>query len=314
MPIRQPSRRSNTAATVGAGVILLLVAGAVAFFLLRGGSPAAVASSPEPSASAEPTLDEEMLNKRLTVLVIGTDVNKARAAKGESANTDSLMLASVAAGQKSLLLISLPRDTVDVPLPGGEKWDKKINALFTEKGVDALVGAMEELFGVPIDGYVKVDMDDFQSLVDAVDGIDVNPDKALDDPKIGLKLDAGKQHLDGATALKYVRSRVDTDYGRAARQQEVILALVAKLVDPKTDVDLPSLLDGLKSLKTDLPLEKLPTLVEIARRANGADATRQVIKPPDFITFEGDRGDGRGYILEPDVEKIRSFVKDAIGE
>ena len=314
MSIRQPSRRSNTGATVAAGVILLLVAGVVAFFLLRGGSPAAVASSPEPSASAEPTLDEALLNKRLTVLVIGTDVNRARAAKGEAANTDSLMLASVAAGQKSLLLMSLPRDTVDVPLPGGDKWDKKINALFTEKGVDALVGAMEELFGVPIDGYVKVDMDDFQSLVDAVDGIDVNPDKALDDPKIGLKLDAGKQHLDGATALKYVRSRVDTDYGRAGRQQEVILALVAKLVDPETEVDLPSLLDGLKSLETDLPLEKLPTLVEIGRRAGGAEATRQVIKPPDFITFEGDRGDGRGYILEPDVEKIRSFVADAIGE
>jgi LCP family protein required for cell wall assembly len=312
MSIRQPSSRSNTAATVAAGVVLLLIAGVVAFFLLRGGKPAAVAPTPLPSP--EQTLDEAMLNKRLTVLVIGTDVNRARAAKGESANTDSLMLASVAAGQKLLLLVSLPRDTVDVPLPGGEKWDKKINALFTEKGVDALVGAMEELFGVPIDGYVKVDMDDFQSLVDAVDGIDVNPDKALDDPKIGLKLDAGEQHLDGATALKYVRSRVDTDYGRAARQQEVILALVAKLVDPETDVDLPSLLQGLKSLDTDLPLEKLPTLVEIARRANDADATRQVIKPPDYITFEGDRGDGRGYILEPDVEKIRSFVKDAIGE
>ena len=312
MSTRQPSRRSKTAATVAAGVVLLLVAGVVAFFLLRGGKPAAVAPTPLPSP--EQTLDEAMLNKRLTVLVIGTDVNKARAAKGEAANTDSLMLASIAAGQKSLFLISLPRDTVDVPLPGGDKWDKKINALFTEKGVDALVGAMQELFGVPIDGYVKVDMDDFQSLVDAVDGIDVNPDKALDDPKIGLKLDAGKQHIDGATALKYVRSRVDTDYGRAGRQQEVILALVAKLTDPNTDVDLLSLLDGLKSLETDLPLEKLPTLVEIGRRASDAEATRQVIKPPDFITFEGDRGDGRGYILEPDVEKIRSFVKDAIGQ
>ena len=315
MSIRQPSaRRSNTAATIVAGVVLLLVAGVIAFFLLRGGKPAAV-SSPEPSASAEPTatFNEALLNRRLTVLVIGIDVNKARAAKGESANTDSLMLASVAAGQKSLLLVSLPRDTVDVPLPDGGTWDQKINALFIEKGVDALVGAMKELFGVPIDGYVKVDMDDFQSLVEAVDGIEVNPKEALDDPKIGLKLDAGKQHIDGATALKYVRSRVDTDYGRAARQQEVILALVAKLVDPKTDINLRSLLDGLKSLETDLPLDELPTLVEIARRANGADATKQVIKPPDFITFEGDRGDGRGYILEPDIEKIRSFVKDAIG-
>jgi LCP family protein required for cell wall assembly len=314
MSIRQPSAgRSKTVPTVVAGVILLLIAGVVAFFLLRGGKPAAV-SSPRPSASAEPTFNEALLNKRLTVLVIGTDVNKARAARSESANTDSLMLASIGPGQKTILLVSVPRDTVDVPLPDGGVWDKKINALFIEKGVDALVGAMTELFGVPIDGYVKIDMDDFQSLVDAVDGIDVNPEKPLDDPKIGLKLDAGKQHLDAETALKYVRTRVDQDYGRAARQQEVLLALVAKLVDPKTHVDLRKLLDGLKSLETDLPLDDLPTLVEIARRAQDADVTRQVIQPPDFITFEGDRGDGRGYVLEPDIEKIRAFVKGEIGK
>jgi LCP family protein required for cell wall assembly len=314
MSTRQPSaRRSNTLPTVVAGVVLLLIAAVVAFFLLRGGKPAAV-SSPEPSASAQPTptLNEALLNRRLTVLVIGTDVNKARAAKSEAANTDSLMLVSISAGQKSVLLVSVPRDTVDVPLPEGGVWAQKINAIFIEKGVDALVGAMQELFGVPIDGYVKVDMDDFQSLVDAVDGVDVNPEKPLDDPKLGLKLDAGKQHLDAETALKYVRTRVDQDYGRAARQQEVLLALVAKLVDPKTKVDLAMLLDGLKSLETDLPLEDLPTLVEIARRSEQADVTSQVLQPPDFITFEGDRGDGRGYILQPDVEKIRAFVQGKI--
>ena len=316
MSTRQPSaRRSNTLPTVAAGVVLLLVAAVVAFFLLRGGKPAAV-SSPQPSASAQPTptLNEALLNRRLTVLVIGTDVNKARAAKSESANTDSLMLVSISAGQKSVLLVSVPRDTVDVPLPDGGVWAQKINAIFIEKGVDALVGGMRELFGVPIDGYVKVDMDDFQSLVDAVDGVDVNPEKPLDDLKLGLKLDAGKQHLDAETALKYVRTRVDQDYGRAARQQEVLLALVGKLVDPKTKVDLAMLLDGLKSLETDLPLEDLPTLVEIARRSEHADVTRQVLQPPDFITFEGDRGDGRGYILQPDVEKIRAFVQGKVGK
>ena len=316
MSTRQPSaRRSKTLPTVAAGVVLLLVAAVVAFFLLRGGKPAAV-SSPQPSASAQPTptLNEALLNRRLTVLVIGTDVNKARAAKSESANTDSLMLVSISAGQKSVLLVSVPRDTVDVPLPDGGVWAQKINAIFIEKGVDALVGAMRELFGVPIDGYVKVDMDDFQSLVDAVDGVDVNPEKPLDDLKLGLKLDAGKQHLDAETALKYVRTRVDQDYGRAARQQEVLLALVGKLVDPKTKVDLAMLLDGLKSLETDLPLEDLPTLVEIARRSEHADVTRQVLQPPDFITFEGDRGDGRGYILQPDVEKIRAFVQGKVGK
>jgi len=246
--------------------------------------------------------------------VIGTDVNAARARKGEAVNTDSLMLASVGPGQKTVLLVSVPRDTVDVPLPDGGKWDTKINALFAVQGVDPLVSAMKELFGVPIDGYVKVDMDDFQALVDAVDGVDVNPEQPLDDPKIGLKLEAGKQHIDGETALKYVRSRVDKDYGRAARQQEVMLALVAKLVDDKTDVDLRKLLDGLKSLETDLPLDDLPTLVEIARRAKDAEVTKQVLQPPDYITFEGDRGDGRGYILEPDIEKIRAFVQGEIGK
>jgi LCP family protein required for cell wall assembly len=313
MSIRQPSaRRSSTVPAIIAGVVLLLVAAVIAFFLLRGGKPAA--SSPQPSASAQATFNEALLNKRLTVLVIGTDVNAVRARKGEAVNTDSLMLASVGPGQKTVLLVSVPRDTVDLPLPDGGKWDKKINALFAEKGVDALVGAMKELFGVPIDGYVKVDMDDFQALVDAVDGVDVNPEQPLDDPKIGLKLEAGKQHIDGETALKYVRSRVDKDYGRAARQQEVMLALVAKLVDDKTDVDLRKLLDGLKSLETDLPLDDLPTLVEIARRAKDAEVTKQVLQPPDYITFEGDRGDGRGYILEPDIEKIRAFVQGEIGK
>jgi polyisoprenyl-teichoic acid--peptidoglycan teichoic acid transferase len=314
MSIREPSGagRSGRVPAIVAGTVLLLVAALVAFFLLRGGRPAA----PVPSATAQPTptLNEALLNRRLTVLVIGIDVNKARAAKGEAANADSLMLASISAGQKSMLLVSVPRDTVDVPLPDGGVWDQKINAIFIEKGVDALVGAMQELFGVPIDGYVKLDMDDFQSLVDAVDGVDVNPEKPLDDPKLGLKLDAGKQHIDAPTALKYVRTRVDQDYGRAARQQEVVLALVAKLVDPKANVDLGMLLDGLKSLETDLPLEDLPTLVEIARRAADAEVTRQVLQPPDFITFEGDRGDGRGYILQPDVEKIRAFVQGKIGK
>lgn len=303
--------RSNRVPAIVGGVIVLLIVAVVAFLLLSSRKPAAV--TPSPSASAQATFDEALLNKRLTVLVIGTDVNKARAAKGEGVNTDSLMLASISAGQKSILLVSVPRDTVDVPLPGGKKWDQKINALYAEKGVDALVSAMKELFGVPIDGYVTVDMDDFQSLVDAVDGIDVNPEKPLDDPKIGLKLDAGKQHLDAATALKYVRTRVDQDYGRAGRQQEVIVALVAKLVDPTTKVILRALLKGLKSLKTDLPLEELPTLAEIARRSKDATVTKQVIEPPEFITFEGDRGDGRGYVLQPDVEKIRTLVQGKIG-
>ena len=123
----------------------------------------------------------------------------------------------------------------------------------------------------------------------------------------------GDQELDSSEVLRYVRTRVDQDYGRMARQQEVVVAVVDKLVDPETDVDLQALLDSFDSLETDLPLEDLPTLVELARRARDAEVHNLLIEPP-LITFEGDRGDGRGYILEPDVGAIRARVQELIGE
>src|SRR5690606_14544636 len=142
---------------------------------------------------------------------------------------DSLMLVSLSADQSSLTLVSLPRDTVDVPLADGSVWSRKVNSLYREEGMDALVGAMESLFGVPIDGHVMLDMDDFTRLVDAVGTIEVSPEAPLRDPKVDLDLEAGPQEIDAVTANGYVRTRVDQDYGRMGRQQEVLLALVARL-------------------------------------------------------------------------------------
>ena len=286
-----------------------------AILLLAGCEPSTEPSptpspSVEPSPSASPTvsLNPELLNQRLTVLVVGLDMNDERRAPGIVGNTDALMLASVSADQSEVTLVSLPRDTVDVPLPDGSVWRAKINGLFSERGIDTLVDAMETLYGVPIDGYVLIDMDDFPALVDAVDGVTVNPPLPIVDPPIGLNVQPGEQVLDGPIALSYVRSRLDQDYGRMGRQQEVITDLVARLVDPETDVDLGELLLGLDSLETDLPLEDLPTLIEIARRAENATVQRMLVDPPELIVREGDLGDGRGYVLVPDIEAIRAAV------
>jgi hypothetical protein len=65
-------------------------------------------------------------------------------------------------------------------------------------------------------------------------------------------------------------------------------------------------------LETDLPTEDLRTLVEIARRAQDATVTRELVDPPDLIVREGDLGDGRGYILVPDVAAIRALVTSLI--
>jgi LCP family protein required for cell wall assembly len=277
-----------------------------------GASPSPVATPSTPEASS--SVDAGLMERRWTVLYVGTDHNAAREARGEPVNTDALMLVSLSADQSELTLVSLPRDTVDVPLgDSGEIYDGKINALYREQGIDALVGAMGALFGVPIDAHVVVDMDDFTALVDAAGGVEVDPGEPLRDPIVDLDLAAGPQEIDAATAQAYVRTRVDEDYGRMARQQEVLLSMVERLLDTDGERDLRSLLDGLDSLDTDLPLDELPTLSELARRSIDADVTRIVIGPP-LITFEGDRGDGRGYVLEPDVDAIRDEVVSLIGD
>lgn len=304
------------------GVVALVALAVIGYLLLSGGdqdpteSPSAepsAAASAAASASASPELNAELLDRRWTVAYIGTDLNERRQSEGQAPNADALMVVSVSADQSEVAMISLPRDTVDVPLPGGETYPRKINALYEEQGVEALVGAFEELYQIPIDGYLVLDMDDFSRLVDAVDGVDVNPEEPLVDPQAQLDLPAGPQELDGPTTTRYVRTRVDQDYGRMGRQQEVVMALVERLTDPERDLDLRAVLDAFDSLETDLPMEDLATLLEIARRATDAEVRTLVVEPP-LITFEGDRGDGRGYILEPDVEAIRAAVAELIGE
>ena len=300
------------------GLVVVVLAIVVGFLLFSpSDTPPVASASPSASASVAPSasasLNAELLDRRWTVLYVGTDRNAERETRGEDPNTDALMLASLSADQSQLTLVSLPRDTVDVPMPNGETFTQKINSLYNERGIDELVGAMETLYGVPIDAHVVLDMDDFARLVDAVGGIPVSPPEPIVDPIVNLDLPAGDQELDAQQTLGYVRTRVDQDYGRMGRQQEVSVALVRKLIDPETDLDVREVIDSLGSLETDLPLDDLPTLLELARRATDAEVHNLLIRPP-LITFEGDRNDGRGYVLEPDVEAIRVEVQELIGD
>ena len=306
------------------GVVAVVALAVIGFLLLSGGSdeppeasasPSASASaSVAPSASATPELNAELLDRRWTVLFVGLDTDSSRESRGEAVNSDAIMLVSVSADQSEVALVSLPRDTVDVPLPDGSTYERKINALYGEEGLDGLVGAMEALYEVPIHGHLALNMDDFAALVDGVGGVEVSPEEPIRDPAAaGIDIDAGTQTIDGPTAEGYVRTRFDQDYGRMGRQQEVIVEIFRGLVDPDRDLDVRSLIEGLDSLETDLPLDDLPTLLEIARRSTDAEVRELIIEPP-LITFEGDRGDGRGYILEPDVEAIREAVRELIGE
>jgi polyisoprenyl-teichoic acid--peptidoglycan teichoic acid transferase len=315
-PLRRdphPTPKPKRWPLVAGGALAVVAAVVIGFLLFRPGA------SVQPSASASPsptaTLNADLLSNRLTVLLLGLDSNEVRRERGKGVNSDTIMLASVSADQSEITLISIPRDTVDVPLADGSTWSQKINAIYSVDGAQGMVDAASSLLEVEIDGYVTIDMGDLIQLVDAVGGVRVNPKAPLVDAHLKLDMKAGPQRVEGETALDYVRTRFDTDFARAARQQEVILKLVSKLIDPDADIDMQTLLDGLDSFDTNLPLDQLPTLLEIAKRAQSAKVTDQVLDPDDgFITAAGDFGDGRGYVLKPDIDAMRAFAAKHLAE
>lgn len=283
-------------------------------------SPSATAEpTPSPSPTVEPSpipipLDEEMLASRFTVLVLGDDSNVARRAGGLTiTNTDAVMVVSVSADQSSVVALSIPRDTVDIPLADGRIYRGKVNGIAYDLGLEAARGAVATLLQIEIDAYLKIDMDDFAWVVDAVGGVDVEVASRLYDPRIGVDLQPGPAHLDGAQALAYTRTRNDSDYARAARQQQVLVELVRRWVGPGIGGARVGLLTHLGSLKTDIALSQLPTLMEIGRRSVNAEVTAIVMQPPRFAYFVGiEPGTARGWVMIPNVAEMRSVARSLI--
>ncbi|MGI8872709.1 MAG: LCP family protein [Candidatus Limnocylindria bacterium] len=311
----------------GAFVSTLLALGMIAGCSSQAAPAASPTATPSPSARPSPSptprptpaptpvpLDQGLLNRRLTVMVIGNDSNPDRASRGMFVRTDSIMVVSVNTTHTRISMVSLPRDTVDIPLGNGGVWRDKVNGIQTTLGVQAMKRAMAATLGVPIDYYVEVNMPDFGGIVSAVGGVDVVNPYPLYDPPLDLSLPAGRVHLDGNGAARYVRTRdQDSDFARAGRQQQVLLALVAKLVNPKTKSDLVALLSSLHSLRTDLPLAKLRTLREIAVRSGRAKVTRVVLAPPQFSFFAGiEPNSPRGWIIIPNIAAIQAYVRSVM--
>jgi LCP family protein required for cell wall assembly len=323
-------------AQIGGGVLLIALLSIVVFAScnLAGGAPAP-STTPTPTATPTPTptpsptptpvptptptptpvpLDQALLGRRVTVLVLGLDSDPARAGR-LPVNSDAMLVASVNAAHNRISLLSMPRDMVDLPLAGGGVYRNKINSLVRNSGIPALEGALETTYRIKIDYYVTINMSDFGHLVNAVGGVDVDVPYALRDATVKLNLSAGKHHFDGNAALSYVRTRhQDGDFARARRQQQVLMALFAKLTDPKTKVDLKELL-GLGSVQTNLPLDKLATLREIGRLSAKAKVSREVFGPPRYVAFQGiDPRHGGQWVITPNLAAIRAYVQSAMGD
>ncbi|MGZ6372825.1 MAG: LCP family protein [Candidatus Limnocylindria bacterium] len=269
--------------------------------------------TPEPTATPIP-IDQAMLARRFTVLVAGADTSESRRASGvEDWNTDALMVISVSADKSQITILSLPRDTVDLPMADGSIYHRKVNGIAQRLGMPVLRDTMATLLGVPIDRYIRMDMDDFAWMVDAVGGIDVDVKTRIADYGIHLFLQPGPAHFDGAQALAFSRTRADDDYGRAARQQQVMVALARRWLDPSLGALVGSL-GMLGSLQTDIQPDELPTLLEIGRRSATAEVNGTVLKPPRFSLFVGfEPNSTRGWVMIPNLPEIRAYAGSLLG-
>lgn len=268
--------------------------------------------TPTPSPTPSPTpipLDQSLLTSRVTVLVAGTDSNEDRASRGLPINTDAMLVASIDRDQAQISIVALPRDTVDLPLGNGLTYSGKANSIYRTYDIQTLRRALSAAYGIPIDYYIEINMSDFGRLVAAVGGVEVTVDRPIADAHVGLYLQPGTYTLGPNDAGRYVRSRYGSggDYGRGWRQMQVLVELVRRASDPAADIDLAALARALGSLHTDIPLDKLPTFLELARRAADARVVTQVLMPPRFALFEGING-ARGWVMIPNLAEMRAFV------
>ena len=268
--------------------------------------------------------------ERLNVLLVGIDQ------RGTSAffNTDTLIVASVDPVNGTVTMFSIPRDTVDFPVPAGAQrlygatYGNKINSYFASASrhpqvfPDGPMPALREMlgnfYGMKIDYSLMVNFSGFQEIVDALDGVRVTARNPVSDDSYPITsgtharihILAGVHAMDGADALIFARSRHgSSDFDRAARQQQVISAIRAQSDMAAISRNLPSLAAALKdSLKSDFPQQDLPLLLDLIARIDTGSIRSLVFTPPTYQTVSSD---ARGYIIVPDVAKIRAAVTEA---
>jgi LCP family protein required for cell wall assembly len=188
---------------------------------------------------ADPGGDRPAAQSGTTYLIVGSDSREGLSdseretlgtGNAGGRRTDTIMLLQVGSGPN--LLMSIPRDSI-VDIPGHGR--TKVNAAYAYGGPELLVQTLEGSTGIRIDHYVEIGFGGFVGLVDAVGGIEICPTEDMDDPQANLKIEAGCQEADGATALGYARSRKTSQLGdidRARHQREVVSAVGSEAVSP----------------------------------------------------------------------------------
>ena len=266
-------------------------------------------------------LNIPQLSRPVNILVLGTKVLTSDVQSKPKENeryfslvnsvsglTDTMMLIRLDPTQNKLSVLSIPRDTQAEIRDHGLRKINEANAL---GGPSLAAESTSHLLGdVPIDRYLRVNVQAIEKLVDALGGVTVYVPKDMkyqdDSQHLYINLKEGKQHLDGDKTLQLLRFRKDNlgDIGRIQRQQMVTRALVEQALKPQTLLKIPDILSILQAyIDTNLTTEELFAIAGMAAQTKRNDV-QMLMLPGDFSS------DGRrevSYWL-PNQRKIQTLM------
>ena len=271
-------------------------------------------------------LNIPQLSRPVNILVLGTKVLTSDVQSKPKENesyfslvnsvsglTDTMMLVRLDPTQNKLSVLSIPRDTQAEIRDHGLRKINEANAL---GGPSLAAESTSHLLGdVPIDRYLRVNVQAIEKLVDALGGVTVYVPKDMkyqdDSQHLYINLKEGKQHLDGDKTLQLLRFRKDNlgDIGRIQRQQMVTRALVEQALKPQTLLKIPDILSILQAyIDTNLTTEELFAIAGMAAQTKRNDV-QMLMLPGDFSS------NGRrevSYWL-PNQRKIQTLMTQYFG-
>ncbi|MBQ0138772.1 MAG: LCP family protein [Kurthia sp.] len=267
--VKKKKKKNHTALKVILIIFLvaLIAFGSYAFYLYYVSKQAADNAFDNNGRTKSELRDEKVkpLEDNISILFVGVDDSEKRGQGSSNSRSDSLMLATLNNADKSVKLLSIPRDSyVYIPAFGYE--DKITHAHTDVTGVQSSIETVEKMLNIPVDYYFELNFDSFIQIVDALGGIEVDVPYDLDEidenDKKTIHLKKGVQTLNGSEALALARTRhYDNDFKRGERQQMILEAIVEKATSISSFTKYDSLLTAIgDNMTTDMSFNEMKSL------------------------------------------------------
>lgn len=283
--------------------------------------------TPNPEEELKKQADMEFMKNKVNILLLGWDESPERTDDKESElyrdennnfRSDVIMLLTVDFDAKTAKLISIPRDTMAPIYNTDGRW--KINAAFAKggsaegQGFEYAMKTVENLLGVPIYYYAGVNMTGVKAVVDAMGGVDYDVDCTI--TLNGRTLEPGFQHLNGQQVLDYCRARkhivggVNSDIGRADRQQRMLFAIFEQLKSRDQLTNLPNIYLSVQDyIHTNLSLQQIAALSVFALNLEEDDLTRATLEG-EYVNKTAYNG-ASFFVLY--MDRLKELVKETFG-